>query len=157
MPETVNAYSTAQPQPAYLQKVKATFSDTHGQTVHIEFNPVQQSLRIRLNAQQRLFFIEKSTLQKTLLRNEYGVIMGHLTAAKGNAGWVRLDGRQYQFAYFNAAGERSLFLEPGATLASHITVDSFLMENGDAALEQSLVHCLVFAYAWALNVPVPKD
>lgn len=138
-------------QPEAAQKIKCNCRSHQGQNLYIEYNGLQEAFRIRSGAAQRLFFFESESFQKTLFRNEYGVVLGQLVATKNNNGWVRLDGKRHRFRVDGAAGTLALYQSRAGTPALSCTLPSELPAqqlNPQHALY--FVQCLVFAFAWTL-------
>jgi hypothetical protein len=147
MNESVTSYDTT---PVLLQKHKAALYDDQGRLLELEYNGVQQAFRIRLQAVQRLFFFE-AALQKTVFRNEYGVLMGQVVLAKAGAGAVRIDGKQYRFSLSGDGLKLSLLHTQSGNPISTYTLPEEAFHGLDAVHKQHLVHCLIFSFAWATN------
>jgi hypothetical protein len=134
---------------ASQQKLKAAFSDDQNRTLHMDYNGPEHLFRIRFGTVQRLFFFEALS-QKLILRNEYGVVMGQLSAAP-DEGWVRLDDKRYRFAISKGGAKLSLMHSKSAPVLTCTVPDDIRSGNLDARHKQNLMHCLVFAFAWTLS------
>lgn len=147
MTETATVYSHAPETAVQQQKLKAGFSDDQGRTLYMDYNGPEHLFRIRFGTVQRLFFFDE-LFQKLILRNEYGVVMGRLSAAL-NSGWVRLDEKRYRFTISND-GKLSL-VHPKSGPVLTCTVTNEMLGGLEARHVQNLMHCLVFAFAWMLS------
>lgn len=148
MIETATSTTVAQPTSAPAQKLKAVFSDNHNRTIHMDYNGPEHLFRIRFGAVQRLFFFDE-LFQKLILRNEYGVIMGQLTAARTGS-WVRIDDKRYRYSVSGNDGKLSLSHPASGTVLTCAVAPENLAAL-DARHKQLLLHCLVFAFAWAVG------
>lgn len=149
MTETATLYSTTPATAAQRQKLKATFSDNQNHTLQIDYNGPERLFRIRFGATQRLFFFDE-LFQKLIFRNEYGVVIGQVSAAQAG-GWVHIDKKRYRFSYSGNDSTLSLTRpEMEVALSSNVSND-VLSENLDARHKQNLIHCLAFAFAWTLG------
>jgi hypothetical protein len=143
--ETVVKQTTA-------RKLKSELLSDQGHRLFIEYNGDQGAFRVRAAAAQRLFFFEHESFQKTLFRNEYGLLLGQLAAAKPNSGLVRLDAKKFHFAINTELTQITLYqgtsTNPLLTCALDATAD---LQHLDSQHRFYFMQCLVFAFAWALD------
>lgn len=76
-------------------------------TMVLKFNPETHSVRINSAANQRVFFLENEGMLtgKYVLKNEYGMPIGHLNSDKWNAdgGTINIDANRYTYRINHSA------------------------------------------------------
>jgi hypothetical protein len=149
---TSEYYNTAPLQVAH-PKIKAVFTGSTGPSLQLDYNGTHASFRIQVNNSRRLFFFEQDVFQKVQFKNEYGITIGQMLFSKPNSGIIKIDGKRYRFALSRANDNLTIFDLPAEGTSFTVAVTEHQTTELDPQHKERFVHCLVFAFAWALNKP----
>lgn len=136
------------------QKVKSGFRGNHGHVLHVHYNGLQQCFRLQFESMHRLFFFETELFDRTVFKNEYGLILGKLRAQDINSGWLQIDTVKYDFVIKGEDPRLILhYPDAAAPIVTFDINDELIMENLESADQKNLLRCLVFAFAWIVQLP----
>ncbi len=145
-------YDVAQVQPVQPQHLKSAFSGNRGHHLELDYHGHLQSFRLHFEGIRRLFFFEQDLFQKTLIKNEYGLVQGKVNGSQISRGWVKVADSRYQFKL--AGEDPRLFLFNARSASPLLTcevTDELMIHNLEATHQSHLLNCLVFALGWTLQ------
>jgi len=128
----------------------------------LRYNAALHSFRIRANDTQRMFFVEHTGFlrNKTVLKNEYGVIVGKL----GTGAWynniyhVEIDGEKYHIAYRNnPLAELVVYKKSIHQPLVSCALDATALKPQVHLDTNDEVSALLLGLCWYLFLPVAKE
>jgi hypothetical protein len=146
-----STYYNAAPRQVAHPKIKAVFAGSTGPSLQVDYNGAHASFRIQVNNNRRLFFFEQDAFQKVQFKNEYGVTIGQMLFSKPDSGIIKIDGKRYRFALSRANDNLTIFDMPAEGTSFTVAVTDHQTGELDRQHKERFVHCLVFAFAWALS------
>ena len=133
------------------QNCKTAFRNQQNDALYLNFNGLTHSFRVQYRDVQRLFFFNTSFLQKTVFRNEYGIITGMVIPDKIFIGSVHIDEKRLQFEISGEAIKLSLINpQTKVTLLQCELNDELFSGDLDERNRHDLIHCIIFSFAWIL-------
>jgi hypothetical protein len=104
--------------------------------VTLVFNPASSAARIEYGDEKRVFLIRKEGFlkNKTVLRNEYGMHIGH-TGSENNEDFIVLDNERYFYSVNNSAKDPALTIYKQEDKQHPIAVCELAVEEKDMLIE----------------------
>ncbi len=132
----------------------------------LDFHPFTNMARIESADEKRVFLIRKEGFlrNKIVLRNEYGMKMGHLGYEKGlsNEGFVDLDNEHFTYRIDNnPIAELKIFRD---SKEEPLVVCKLKPKNGNASVHfnkggelSASEHMLLMSLCWYMFLPIAKE
>jgi hypothetical protein len=128
------------------------------------FNPSSQAARIEFGGEKRVFLIRKEGFMKnkTVLRNEYGLHIGH-TGSENNEDFILLNGERYYYS-LNTGNEPSFTIykefkdQPLTVCQVEVEEkDLFIDLSGNNKLRDEAKYSLLMTLCWYLFHPTKLE